>query len=465
MNIPRRWRQNTLLERWRPVDLLLGASLPLLLPLGIALEVWILCLALLAGWQLWQRREHLTEIRGLRPLALISGLLLAAGLASAIGAARPTRSLFWVLSALGYSLFAAFWILRCQTADRRNAVLIGAGLAVALWTVDALLQALTGISLGGRAEADRLSGVFGSDDLKLGPVLAMLSPFLLVPLLQRRAEAAVQTAPDPTVGAVSAAFARRRRWLLLLAFLALTTTILLAGARAGWIGYGVGLAGLVCFRYWQQPARLAHVLLLAAVLTAFLGGVGYALSERFVERVERTLSLVDGTREGIDHALAGRLPIFETAARMAAANPINGVGIRGFRHAYPDHARADDPWLAADGSRGAAHPHYWPLEVLAEQGLIGALAWLLLLACAWRLWLRTNAAARRTALAPALALLVLLFPLNTHPALYSSFWQALFWWLLGLYLVCASCPTVACPPLDPDADGPARHRQGNPSVR
>jgi O-antigen ligase len=424
---------------------------PLLLPFGIALEVLILCLALVAGWQLWQARDRLAQIPGLRPLALSSALLAGAGLASAIGAVRPALALLWVLSAIGYGLFAAFWILICRDPVRRRAVLIGAGLAVALWTFDALLQALTGIGLGGRAEADRLSGVFGSGDLKLGPVLAMLAPFLLVPLLQRQREG--DSPADAAGASATAARERGRRWLLLLAFLALTTTILLAGARAGWIGYSVGLVGLVCFRYRQQPARLAQMLLLAAVVTLLLGSAGYALSERFAERVERTLRLLDGSRDGIDHALAGRLPIFETAARMSAANPLNGVGVRGFRYAYPEHAGADDPWLAADGARGAAHPHYWPLEVLAEQGLIGALAWLLLLAGVLRLWLRADARARLAALAPALALLVLLFPFNTHPALYSSFWQALFWWVLGLYLACLTHKVAG-----PGAFGAARNR-------
>jgi O-antigen ligase len=317
-------------------------------------------------------------------------------------------------------------------------VLIGAGLAVALWTMDALVQALAGIGLGGRAEADRLSGVFGSGDLKLGPVLAMLAPFVLAPLLRAREAQPVIAASSVERAEPAPVLERRRKWVLILSFLALTAVILLAGARAGWIGYAIGLIALVCFHYRQQPAKLARMLLLASVTTVMLGGAGYALSERFAERVDRTLSFLDRTRDGIDYALAGRLPIFQTAASMAGSNPINGVGVRSFRYAYPEHAAASDPWVAADGSRGAAHPHYWPLEVLAEQGLIGALAWLLLLGGLLRLWHRADASGRSAALAPGLALLVLLFPLNTHPALYSSFWQALLWWAVGLYLGCVT---------------------------
>lgn len=428
-------------ERMAPVDLLLGASIPLLLPFGIALELLVLGLALVASWQLWSRRGQSMQRSGLRGLALIGALLIGAGACSAIGADWPARSMLWAISAVGYGLFAAFWILRCHDPLRRRAVLIGAALPVALWTVDALLQAVTGIGLGGRAEADRLSGIFGSNDLKLGPVLAMLAPFLLVPLLPRHAPHAEASAPS--TAANPDLRTRRRRYGLLLAFLSLTLVVLLAGARAGWIGYAVGLVALVCFHYRQRPRMLLQLLSFAFLSAALLGATGYVLSERFAERVDRSLSALDGSRAGIDHALAGRVSIFETAATMASSNPINGVGIRNFRHAYPQYAAPGDPWVAADRSRGAAHPHYWPLEVLAEQGAIGALAWLAVLILLIVRWRRASTDHRSAALAPGLALLVLLFPLNTHPALYSSFWQALWWWALGLYLGSLSSRSAA----------------------
>ena len=53
------------------------------------------------------------------------------------------------------------------------------GRGAGLWCVDAWLQAFTGWSLGGHAEAERISGIFGADNLKLGPTLAVLSPFAL----------------------------------------------------------------------------------------------------------------------------------------------------------------------------------------------------------------------------------------------------------------------------------------------
>ena len=40
---------------------------------------------------------------------------------------------------------------------------------------------------------------------------------------------------------------------------------------------------------------------------------------------------------------------------------------------------------------------------------------------------------RDRAFAPALALVAMCFPLNTHLAFYSAWWGLLFWWLLALY--------------------------------
>jgi hypothetical protein len=50
-----------------------------------------------------------------------------------------------------------------------------------------------------------------------------------------------------------------------------------------------------------------------------------------------------------------------------------------------------------------------------------------------RAWRRADAAARERARAPALALIAMCFPLNSHLAFYSTWWSLVFWWLLALY--------------------------------
>jgi O-antigen ligase len=156
-------------------------------------------------------------------------------------------------------------------------------------------------------------------------------------------------------------------------------------------------------------------------------------SSRFGARVERTLLALQGTDAALDEASAGRLSIWGTALAMSAAHPLTGVGVRGFRYAYPEYAAEKDRFVDATGGTGAAHAHQIVLEVLSETGAIGLVGWLIGLGLAVRAWWRADTGARARALAPGLALLAMCFPVNTHLAFYSAWWGLLFWWLLAVY--------------------------------
>jgi O-antigen ligase len=118
---------------------------------------------------------------------------------------------------------------------------------------------------------------------------------------------------------------------------------------------------------------------------------------------------------------------------MIEAHPLAGVGVRGFRYAYPAYARAGDSFVDAHTDEGAAHAHQIVLEVLSETGAIGLAFWFAGAFAAVRAWRQASAGARERALAPGLALAAMCFPLNTHLAFYSAWWGLLFWWLLALY--------------------------------
>jgi O-antigen ligase len=378
----------------------------LLLPVGRTAEVPLLFAAAWGVALLWR------QARG-ADLALVLGCCAAysvPAIVSAFDAVDAGKSWTTAIGSLRFALFGVAIVLLLAGQARTRAILWELIAALAgLWTLDALVQAASGWSLGGAMTADRVSGVFGADDLKLGPVLAVLSPFVLLSARERLGRTGLFVA-----------------WLLLAA------AILLAGARAGWLMYA--LVTLVLLRRELPRARdFVLALLAAGVLAGVVGALAYQASPPFAERVARTAAVFDGGRAGIDHALAGRLPIFETAWAMGAAHPVNGVGVRGYREAYAEHAAPDDPWLRPENGGAALHPHQLLLELWAETGAIGLLAWF---AGAWlaiRAWRRADAAARAAALAPGLALAVMVFPLNTHFAFYSSFWGLLFAWLLALY--------------------------------
>ncbi len=390
--------------------LLLMLSIPLLLPFSRSAELPLLLGAMVGVVALLRLQGQVLHAPAARALLLALGAYCIAALISAIDAVAPAKSWSTALASLRLLAFAVGMLALVEAAlargveSRRLSIglaWVGA-LPIALWSTDALLQAATGYSLGGPLQADRLSGIFGADDLKLGPLLPVLTPLLLWPLLQ-----------GP-------------RAALALAWLALLLVVLLAGSRAGWISYAL-VSALLAWRLARGSWRALVGWVVAATLIAVvIAALAYQTSDSFRARVERTLAAGSGQ---VDVALAGRVPIFTTATRMALAHPVNGVGVRGFRNAYPAYAEPGDPWVDPVQQTGAAHAHQILLELLTEVGLIGLALWL---GAAWVLWRCARPVGGTLAQAPWVALAVLVFPLNTHLAFYSSFLGIVLAWLLVL---------------------------------
>jgi len=394
-----------------------------LLPLGRSSELGTL-LCLIGVIALFVR--HPQALRGHAGARLLLWLLAAyagAVLLSAFDAIRPGKSWGTLVAALRYVPLGLYACFAIRYESKLRTLYVAVAVVLGLWCLDAWVQALTGWSLAGRAEAERVSGIFGADNLKLGPVLAVLSPFAL--------------------------WAARERWGLrggLLAFVLILGPVLLAGSRAGWLCYAL-VAAAFAWREAGSPLRFAGLCAAAAVVLALAGGVAWKSSDRFHERIDRSLLALQGTDQSVDEALSGRLAIWRDALRMFEAHPFNGVGARGFRYAYPQYAPANDHFVvsaeACGEGEGACHAHQLVLEVLTETGSIGLLLWLAATVLAWRAWRRVGAVARRQAFPATVALGVMLFPLNTHLAFYSAWWGLLFAWLLGLW--CAALFVVREP--------------------
>jgi O-antigen ligase len=305
----------------------------------------------------------------------------------------------------------------------RRRTFTGLAVIVGVWTLDALFEAATDTSplfwaidqakraISGHgmctaaevAAADRLSGVLGPCNLKLGIVLASLSPFALDAAGRRHGP----------IGWATAA-------------ILVGLAILLAGSRAAWLTYGLVLA-------WTGWRTLGVKRLLAVF------GLGLALllasalvSPPVAERLHRSTAVFVGSAEGIDHALSGRTRIWAAALCMVRAHPVNGVGARGFREAFPA-CDAEAGARAAWGDGPALHAHQIVLEVLSETGGLGLLLWLAGAAMAWRAWRYADVSARDHARPAMLALAVSVFPLNTHLAVYSTFWGGVVLLLAALY--------------------------------
>ena len=344
-------------------------------------------------------------------------------LISAFDAVDARHAFYKVATGLRYLPF--LWLAASAVADTRSRRITFGGLAVIvmLWTIDALVQALFGTSplfwgldalkqaLQHRpmcdaaevAAADRLGGVLGPCNLKLGLVIASLSPFALYVAGRRLGNGG---------------------WIVASALIGVV--ILLGGSRASWITYGL----VLLFSGWGLLGwkRLAGVFGFGAILLAVLTFTVPQVHERVI----RTTQVLTADEAGVDSALSGRSRIWGAALCMVREHPINGVGARGFRDAFPacDPEPAEVP---AWGEGPAFHAHQIILEILSETGTIGLLLWLAGFALAWRAWRYADAIARERARPAMLALAVTVFPFNTHLAFYSTFWGGLTLLLTALY--------------------------------
>lgn len=391
---------------WSALIVLLTLAL---LPLARSAEAALGIGALVGLALLWRERAALRRNAGLRLALVLFACYWLAALCSAASSIAPEKSWSTVGVLLRFFPFAAFVCIGLRGAAAWPRLLDACAMLVVLWLLDAWVQILTGYSLGGAMSSERLSGIFGAGNLKLGPVLAVLSPFVFA--------------------AARARFGRRG---LIAMFVFQLVPILLAGSRAGWLMYALVVLAFA-WRETRTPLRFLGWSTAAAALVALAGFVALHDSSAFSARIARSMLALDGSEHGVDEAAAGRLRIWGTATRMIAAHPIAGVGVRGFRYAYPAYALPGDAFVDSAMDEGAAHAHQLVLEVLSETGVIGLVLWLAGAFAALRAWWRAAPAARERALAPALALAAMCFPLDTHLAFYSAWWGLLFWWLLALY--------------------------------
>lgn len=384
-----------------------------LLPLGRSSELGTLLCVIGVGLLLARQPQALHEHAGARLLLWLLAAYVGAALLSAVDAIAPGKSWGTVAAVLRYAPLGLYACFAIRRQSRLQGLYSGIAAVLALWVLDAWVQTLTGWSLGGHADAERISGIFGAGNFKLGPTLAVLSPFGLWA-------------------------ARRRSGMrgLVLAFVVMLGPILLAGERAGWLCYGLVVLAFA----WHEAKsfrRFAILCLCAAFLLAAAGAIAWHASARFQQRMDRSLLVLQGSSQSLDTALSGRLDIWRTSVAMIAAHPLNGVGVRGFRYAYPYYAPANDHFVVSEEAcginEGACHAHQLVLEILTETGALGLLLWLAAGVFAWRCWRRAGVVARAGAFPVTVALVVMLFPLNTHLAFYSAWWGLLFAWLLGLW--------------------------------
>ncbi len=169
---------------------------------------------------------------------------------------------------------------------------------------------------------------------------------------------------------------RSRNWLAILS-VGLVTAVSLAAviaswSRGAWLSLSVAVAAMLLFwprKLWQG------VLLLAVGGVLLLGGSQIGLVPATI--TERITSFSDDLRFGDvrgeditdeNYAVLERLAHWQAAVDMAEDQPWLGVGFGNYEPAYADYALINWPYPL-----GHAHNYY--LNLLAETGIVGLLAY------------------------------------------------------------------------------------------
>ncbi|WP_328305247.1 lipid II flippase MurJ [Actinomycetospora sp. NBC_00405] len=311
-------------------------------------------------------------LRERRPLvprraALLLGAIALAAAVSTVTSVDPAVSLPGLLRWLQLFVLVPVAVV-VVIRDRVDEIVVGAGVlgvAVVQGGVG-VVQALTGTGASYGTEEVRAVGTYGADDI-MG-MATVVSFGLLVAL------------------AIAVGHARRGlRCAAGVVALALVGPLLLSFSRGSWIGVLVGAFVVVLLSRWRALVMGAVALVAAGVVLAGLGSGPTDLDRPSVVQ-ERAASIVASASGQTDRSVGDRYGLWQSAVGIWEDHPLTGVGLRAFPEARDTHAPlglSGGSDVQASGERfhrePLLSPHSLYLLVLAEQGVLGAVALVALL--------------------------------------------------------------------------------------
>jgi O-antigen ligase len=324
----------------------------------------------------------------------------------------PAKSWTSSMAALRFLAAALAMTLLLDTASARERVLRWTACLLLFWAADAFIQLFFGRDLFGIAmHPDRLNALFVKKYQFFGPTLAMLSPLVLE-------------------------HARRewRPWAWAVSFALILGAVMIAGMRAGWLTMALVLATYMMLMLKRENRELRRTMFTIPALAVIVLAGSYFASPLFQERLDVTRAFTSGVEKSLDSSSMERVPIFSTALTMYREHPVNGVGVRAFPRAYMVYAEPDDIHIRKSGGEsGATHAHNVILEIMSDTGTIGLLGLMVAIGFLWLHFRRITPAERQDAFPYALAVLLILFPFNSHFAIYGTYTSSLIWFLMGLW--------------------------------
>jgi O-antigen ligase len=211
--------------------------------------------------------------------------------------------------------------------------------------------------------------------------------------------------------------------------------LLFSFSQSSFAALMVGTAVVAAFRWrWRAAVALGAA---AAVIAAVALGTPHIRH-----------SLLRESGSGLNQASSGRAKLVTQGIKIALHNPVQGVGIGGFKRAYADRARlkGKEPKKAAS--------HNTAVTVAAETGIPGLafLAWLVVAALLVTLRRSGSSFKGRACLAIAAAVAAI----GVHSLFYNALFEdPMFWGLLALTALCARLPLRREPASAPPAQEPS----------
>ena len=196
--------------------------------------------------------------------------------------------------------------------------------------------------------------------------------------------------------------------------------LLFSFSQSSFAALMVGAAVVAAFR-WRWRAALALGVAAAVIAAVALG----------TPHIRHSLLRESGS--GLNQASSGRAKLVTQGIRIALHNPVEGVGVGGFKRAYADRVglKGKEPKKAAS--------HNTAVTVAAETGIPGLLllGWLVFVALFVTLR-RAGAAFKGRA---CLAIAAAIAAIGVHSLFYNALFEdPTFWGLLALTALCARLP-------------------------
>jgi len=349
-------------------------------------------------------------------LALPLSLFIGATLLTLVNAASLTFAakeiLKWV-EVLAVMVFVANAISRRQSKAVVTCLLL-AGVA------QAILGAYQFFTQSGpeffvlRGRYLRAYGTFEQPNPYAG-YLGLIAPLALalgLTLFVRRETEAKKERPRALPKLLAMSGDRWLSWVALASFAAIAVAIGMSWSRGGWLGFAAAFVVVNLVRS-RQGAIVFTALILLAALTGLLGGFGL-LPASVTERLTSFMAFV-GVQDiraveitDSNYASIERLAHWQSALDMWRDHPWLGVGFGNYEAAYAGYALPK--WTMALG-----HAHNYYLNVAAEAGSVGLIAYLALWGTAfWQTWRAFGSAADPYAKALALGALGVLVHVSVH---------------------------------------------------